>query len=78
MGPVLHLDSASEQRHIMDPARPQDWRELCKAAANELDPNKLMALVAEINAVLEEFEKKRTGAIEKDARQVLSQVSVTA
>jgi hypothetical protein len=28
----------------MDPDRVKEWRELCKAAANELDPQKLMAL----------------------------------
>ena len=32
----------------MDQDRVKDWRELCKAAANELDPKKLMALIAEI------------------------------
>jgi len=34
--------------------RTKDWRELCKAAANEPDPNKLMALVAEITKALDE------------------------
>jgi hypothetical protein len=32
----------------------KDWRELCKQAANEQDPEKLMALVVEINRALDE------------------------
>ena len=32
----------------MDQDRAQDWRELCTAVANELDPNRLTALVAEL------------------------------
>ncbi len=44
--------------------------------SSELDPNKLMALVAEINVALDEREKKRNTAVEseKDARQVYSKV----
>jgi hypothetical protein len=30
------------------------WQELCEQAANEQDPKKLMALVKEINRLLEE------------------------
>ena len=48
----------------MDQDRAMDWRELCKAAANELDPNKLMALVAEINWALDERDKNRNIASE--------------
>jgi hypothetical protein len=43
----------------MDQDRVKDWRELCKAAANELDPKKLMALIAEITRALDERDKKR-------------------
>ena len=50
----------------MDQDGVKDWRELCKAAANELDPNRLMALVAEINRALDERDKKRNIAIEND------------
>lgn len=32
----------------------KDWREVCKQAANEQDPEKLVALVVEINRVLDE------------------------
>ncbi len=38
----------------MDKLREQNWRELCQAAATEQDPNKLIALVAELNKVLDE------------------------
>jgi hypothetical protein len=37
----------------------KDWRELCKAAANEPDPNKLMALIAEITKALDERDGRR-------------------
>ena len=43
----------------MDQDRVKDWRELCEAAANELDRNKLMALIAEITRALDERDKKR-------------------
>jgi hypothetical protein len=39
--------------------RTKDWRELCKAAANELDPAKLMELIGELNRALDERDKKR-------------------
>jgi len=48
----------------MDQNRPKDWRELCKAAATELDPAKLMNLVTEINRVLDERDQKRKTSIE--------------
>ena len=48
----------------MDQNRPKDWRELCKAAATELDPAKLMNLVTEINRVLDERDQKRKTAFE--------------
>ena len=35
-----------------------DWRELCEAASNEHDPEKLMALVQQLNAVLEQQERE--------------------
>jgi hypothetical protein len=34
------------------------WTELCERAANEQDPKKLLALVAEINRLLEEKEER--------------------
>ena len=43
----------------MDPERTKDWRELCKAAANELDPEKLMHLIAELTRALDERDKDR-------------------
>jgi len=43
----------------MDENRSKDWRELCKKAANELDPAKLMELIAELTKALDERDKKR-------------------
>jgi len=42
-----------------DRPKDKDWRELCKAAANEPDPDKLMDLIVELNRALDEREKKR-------------------
>ena len=42
----------------MDQKRSKDWRELCKAVANELDPAKLMDLIAELTEALDERDKK--------------------
>jgi hypothetical protein len=43
----------------VDQHQTTDWRELRKAAANEPDPNKLMALVAEITKALDERDDTR-------------------
>jgi hypothetical protein len=43
----------------MDQDRTRDWRELCSAAANELDPAKLMDLIAELTKALDERDEKR-------------------
>ena len=37
----------------------KDWRELCKEAANESDPRKLMILVAEIIKALDARDARR-------------------
>jgi hypothetical protein len=37
----------------------EQWRELCKLAASEQDPEKLMALVAEIDRLLEKQQPTR-------------------
>ena len=34
------------------------WMQLCEQAANEQDPDRLMALVREINRLLEEKERR--------------------
>lgn len=41
----------------MDRDRSKDWQELCKAAANEQDPEKLMDLIFQLNQALEERQK---------------------
>ena len=43
----------------MDRDRTKDWRELCKAVANEHDPAKLMDLIVELTKALDELDKKR-------------------
>ena len=42
----------------------KDWRELCKAAATEEDPDKLMELVDEINKALAERHRKPEFAVQ--------------
>jgi hypothetical protein len=36
------------------------WRELCELAENEQDPDKLIALIKEINRLLEEKQSRLT------------------
>ena len=48
----------------MSQTGPKDWRELCRKAAEELDPDKLMDLIVEINKALDEQSKKRRGIFE--------------
>lgn len=48
----------------MSQTGPKDWRELCRKAAEELDPDKLMDLIVEINKALDEQSKKRKGISE--------------
>jgi hypothetical protein len=43
----------------MDPDRTKDWRELCRAAARELDPAKLMDLIARLTRALDERDKSQ-------------------
>ena len=48
---------------MMDQGHEKDWRELCQAAAIEKDPDKLMALVDEINKALGELRRKPEFAV---------------
>ena len=43
----------------MDQDGKNDWRELCRKAASELDPEKLMQLIAELTKALDERDKNR-------------------
>jgi hypothetical protein len=45
----------------MSQNNPKDWRELCRKAAEEFDPDKLMDLIVELNQVLDEQVRKRKG-----------------
>ena len=49
---------------------PANWRELCEAAATEQDPNKLMALVAQINRALDALGGKPDSACREEERSV--------
>jgi len=42
-----------------------DWQELCKKAANELDPSKLMQLIAELTKALDERNHKRSTSLDR-------------
>jgi hypothetical protein len=43
----------------MDQDDRNNWRELCRKAASELDPEKLMQLIAELTKALDERDKDR-------------------
>jgi hypothetical protein len=42
-------------------SNPERWKELCATAAAELDPQRLLELVQEINQILEQMERKEKG-----------------
>ena len=46
--------------------RGKDFKQLCRAAAHEMDPDKLMILVAEIIEAFDERECKRNSATERE------------
>jgi hypothetical protein len=46
--------------------RSMDWQELCKKAANELDPAKLMQLIAELTKALDERNNNRCNGRERE------------
>lgn len=50
----------------MDQDGGKDFKELCRAAANEMDPDKLMILVAEIIQAYDAREKKPNSATERE------------
>jgi hypothetical protein len=45
----------------------KDWRELCKAAAQELDPAKLTDIIAELIKTLDERDRKRRNTTGENA-----------
>ncbi len=45
----------------------EEWLQLCEQAVNEQDPQKLMALIAEINRLLEVKEQRLRGSAEPQA-----------
>ena len=50
--------SVLTRRLIMQGEKRERWMELCEKAALEQDPGRLLALVAEINELLEEKERR--------------------
>jgi hypothetical protein len=44
----------------MDQDQSKDWRAICEAAANEVDPAKLMALISELTRALDARDQKRS------------------
>ena len=64
-----------DQDHTQD--RSRDWRELCKEAATELDPAKLMNLIAELTRALNERDRNRQPAApETDNQMTGMQISL--
>jgi hypothetical protein len=52
----------------MDQGRDENWLVLCQTAATEQDPNKLMALVAEIVKALDDRNRKAGGSPAEDKK----------
>lgn len=68
---AIHLDFTEASKMSED--RTKDWQELCRMVATELDPAKLMHLIAELTKALDERKNKR-GSIreqpdDKDPRE---------
>jgi len=51
-----HIDESEEERNAL---RSSDWRLLAERASKEMDPDKLISLVVELNRMLEELQRKR-------------------
>jgi hypothetical protein len=52
--PVIYKCGAAEEWSGMANANSRDWRELCAAAAQESDPDKLSSLVSQIIQAIDE------------------------
>jgi len=55
----------------MTPQNSTDWKHLAEQASKEMDPEKLMSLVNELNRVLEQNEKSSRGRTEENIRTVV-------
>lgn len=53
----------------------ESWMELCELAAQEKDPVKLMALIGEINRLLESKERRMTKAPDSVAENAADKAS---
>jgi hypothetical protein len=56
MQALKHTDESRETHNALQSG---DWRLLAERASKEMDPDKLMSLVLELNRVLEESQRKR-------------------
>jgi hypothetical protein len=59
---AVHLDFHGGLGMTQD--RTMDWQELCKKAANELDPPKLMQLIVELTKALDKRNNKSSNGVE--------------
>jgi hypothetical protein len=55
----------------MTPQNSTDWRHLAEQASKEMDPEKLMSLVNELNRVLEQNEQSSRRRTEENVRAVV-------
>ena len=55
----------------MTPQNANDWRHLAEQASKEMDPEKLMSLVNELNRVLEQNERSSRRRTEENVRTVV-------
>jgi len=58
----------------MDQDHSRDWRELCKAAATELDPVKLMHIISELTKALDERDKTSPSAEHREQSRCQGQL----
>ena len=66
-GLVAALAFTRTETHAMKGKTKEHWTQLCELAAAEKDPEKLLALVKEINRMLEEKENRLQQRLEEKA-----------
>jgi hypothetical protein len=66
-GLVAALAFTRTEAHAMKGETKEHWTQLCELAAAEKDPEKLLALVKEINRMLEEKENHLQQRLEEKA-----------
>ena len=66
-GLVAALAFTRTEAYAMKGETKEHWTQLCQLAASEQDPDKLLALVKEINRMLEEKEKRLQQRLDEKA-----------